>query len=195
MANSDSTSADEFQLLIQSFVSFFLGVPAILTNVLLLVTIYRDPNRNTLWRKPVTLLVVNLSVCDLLSGAVPGCVSFVYGIYRLHRGNLPAVQIMIIVCAIVANIVASCTISAMSFERWFTVYFPFQYKSRWMRRKVKAFIAVIWVYSLLFQSLYPMGVSKPAFVLLYCHLHVSVPIIILPAVYWRTYRVLHLHNN
>lgn len=196
MASSDSHSARDFQLLTQSVVSFFLASTAVLSNVLLLVTIYRDPrNRNQLCRKPVTLLVVNLSVCGLLSGIVPGYVSFVHGIYSIHQGKILGVQLTIIAVAILTNIVASCTISAMCFSFWFGVSSPFQYKTRLTKAKIKVFIAVIWIYSLLFLSLYGMGVSKPVFVLLYCHLHVSLPLIILPLVYWKTYRALRLHGN
>ena len=40
-----------------------------------------------------------------------------------------------------------------------------------------------------------MGVAPFLFTLLYCHLHVSVPLIILPVLYWKTFRALRLHNN
>ena len=40
-----------------------------------------------------------------------------------------------------------------------------------------------------------MGVARSLFVLLYCHLHMSVPLIILPVVYWKTFRALRLHND
>ena len=56
-------------------------------------------------------------------------------------------------------------------------------------------MAFIWIYSLLFACLPLMGVATSTFVLLYCHLHVSVPLIILPMVYWKTFRALRLHNN
>lgn len=192
MASPDS----DLQLLTQSVISFILASPAVLSNIFLLVSIYRDPrNRNQLWRKPVSLLVVNLSVCDLLSGTVPGYVSFFHGIYTIHHGKILAVQLTIIAVAILTNIVASCTISAMCFDCWFGVSYPFQYKTRLTKSKIKVFVAVIWIYSLLFLSLYGMGVSTTVFVLLYCHLHVTLPLIILPSVYWKTYRALRLHSD
>ena len=40
-----------------------------------------------------------------------------------------------------------------------------------------------------------MGVARSLFVLLYCHLHMSVPLIIFPVVHWKTFRALRLHNN
>ena len=191
-------SSDSY-LLAQSIISFVLATPAVLSNVLLLVSIYhrRSPgNRNQLWLKPVTLLVVNLSVCDLLSAIVPGYVSCAYGIYRIHsRRQIWAVELPIIIVAVVTNIVSSCTISAMGFNCWLGVSSPFQHRVRLTKAKIKAFIAVVWLYSLLFVSLFGAGVSKTVFVLLYCHIHVSLPLIILPVVYCKTYAALRLQSN
>lgn len=191
-------SSDSY-LLTQSVISFVLATPAVLSNVLLLVSIYRrraPGNRNQLWLKPVTLLVVNLSMCDLMSAIVPGYVSCVYGFYRVHRpGKIRGVELAIIIVAVVTNIVSSCTISAMSFNCWLGVACPFQHRTRLTKGKIKVFIAVVWLYSLLFVSLYGTGVSKNVFVLLYCHIHVSLPLIILPLVYWKTYAALRLHSN
>lgn len=193
MANSDS------YLLAQSVISFLLATPAVLSNVLLLVSIYhrRSPiNRNQLSLKPVTLLVVNLSACDLLSAIVPGYISCAYGLYRVHsRRKIWGIELAIIIVAVVTNIVSSCTISAMSFNCWLGVSYPFQHKARLSKAKIKKFIAVVWLYSLVFVSLFGTGVSKTVFVLLYCHIHVSLPLIILPVVYCRTYAVLRLKSN
>ena len=97
--------------------------------------------------------------------------------------------------AVVTNIVSSCTITAMSLDRLFAVSSPHQYTLSVTKAKIKVFIAVVWIYSLLFSSLGWMGVSVTVFVVLYCHIHVSVPLVILPVVYWKTYRALRLHNN
>ena len=192
-------SSDSY-LLAQAVISFLLATPAVLSNVLLLVSIYhrRSPgNRNQLSLKPVDLLVVNLSVCDLLSAIVPGYVSCAYGFYRIHTGRneILAVELLVIAVAVITNIVSSCTISAMSFNCWLGVSHPFQHRARMTKTKIKAFIALVWFYSLLFVSLYGTGVSKAVFVLLYCHIHVSLPLIILPVVYYKTYAALRLQGN
>lgn len=191
-------SSDSY-LLTQSVISFLLATPAVLSNVLLLVSIYRrrsPGNRNQLSLKPVDLLVVNLSVCDLLSAIVPGYVSCAYGFYRIHtRSQILAVQLLVIIVAVITNIVSSCTISAMSFNCWLGVSSPFQHRARITKRKIKVFIAVVWFYSSLFVSLYGTGVSKAVFVLLYCHIHVSLPLIILPVIYCKTYAALRSQGN
>ena len=191
-------SSDSY-LLTQSVISFILATPAVLSNVLLLVSIYRRRsarNRNQLWLKPVDLLVVNLSLCDLLSAIVPGYVSCAYGFYRIHtRRQIFAVQLLVIIVAVITNIVSSCTISAMSFNCWLGVSSPFQHRVRLTKAKIKVFIAVVWFYSLLFVSLYGTGVSIAVFVLLYCHIHVSLPLIILPVIYCKTYAALRSQGN
>ena len=191
-------SSDSY-LLTQSVISFVLATPAILSNVLLLVSIYRrrsPGNRNQLSLKPVTLLVVNLSVCDLLSAIVPGYISCAYGFYRMHtQSEIRVIRVLIIIAAVVTNIVSSCTISAMSFNCLFGVSSPFQHRARLTKTKIKAFISVVWVYSLLFVSLFGAGISKAVFILLYCHIHVSLPLIILPVVYCKTYAALRLQGN
>ena len=198
-ANSTSARDPSVHLyyLSQIIVTFMLASPAVLSNVILLITIYRDPDRNQLRGTPVTLLVVNLSVCDLLSGVFPGFTTLYYDIALFHgrtRESLARVRIVMTVVGVVTTIVSSCTIAAMALDRFFAVSSPLQYKARVTKGKVKVFIAVTWIYALLFSCL-AMVLSIPVFVFLYCHLNVTLPLIILPAVYWKTYRALRVHNN
>ena len=200
MSTSDSEleNSDSF-ILSQAIIAILVSTPAVVTNVLLLVTVFRDPSRNQpLLRSPVTLLVVNLAMCDLLTGAIPGYCSLYYNI-ALFTGQpkqeLIGLRTGFTVAAIVTNVVSSCTIAAMSFDRLFAVSSPHQYNARVTKAKIKVFIAVTWIYSLFSSSLSRMGLSVTMSIALYCHLHVSVPLVILPVVYWKTYRALRLHND
>ena len=177
--------------------SVLIGTPTVLSNVVLLISIYRNPDRNQLNQSPATLLVVNLSMCDLLIGVVPGFGSLYYDIAlfkRRSREDLAGAKILLTFVAVFANIVSSCTIAAMALDRFFAVSCPLQYKARVTKAKFKVFLTVCWVYALLFSCL-SLSVSPTVFVLLYCHLHVSFPLIILPAVYWKTFSALRSHNN
>ena len=200
MSTSDSEleNSDSF-LVSQAILGILVSTPAVVANVLLLVTVFRDPNRDQpLWGSPVTLLVVNLAMCDLLSGAIPGYFSLYYDIAIITgqpKEELFGVRTGMIAAGVVTNIVSSCTMAAMSLDRLFAVSSPHQYTARVTKAKIKVFIAVVWIYSLFFTSLGWMGVSVTVVVVLYCHIHVSVPLVILPVVYWKTYRALRLHNN
>ena len=176
--------------------SVLIGTPTVLSNVVLLISIYRNPDRNQLNQSPATLLVVNLSMCDLLIGVVPGFGSLFYiALFnRKTTEDLAGARLFINFVAVFSSIVSSCTIAAMALDRFFAVSSPLQYKARVTKAKVKVFLVVCWVYALLFSCL-SLGVSPTVFVLLYCHLHVSLPLIILPVVYWKTYSALRSHNN
>ena len=199
MSNSKAASDDDHFFFSQTILSIMLATPAVLSNVLLLITISRSTNASQrIWQTPATLLVVNLGMCDLLAGLVPGYGSLYYDISILRgqrRANLVGIQRFLTISAVVTNIVSSGTITAMSFDRLFMVSSPLHYKVLVTKTKIKVAMAFIWIYSLLFACLPLMGVATSTFVLLYCHLHVSVPLIILPMVYWKTFRALRLHNN
>ena len=184
-------------LLSQIIVSVVIGAPTVFSNVVLLISIYRNPDRNQLNQLPATLLVVNLSVSDLLLGIGVTCGSLSYNI-ALFSGkkteDVEGLKIGISIVGILTSIVSSCNIALMSLDRFFAVSSPHQYRARVTKAKVKVFLAVCWVYTLLFSCL-GLVVSRTVIILLYCHLHVSLPLIILPVVYWKTYSALRSHNN
>ncbi|XP_078370400.1 melanocyte-stimulating hormone receptor-like [Oculina patagonica] len=186
------------------FIDFVIATPAILSNAVLLVTIYRDSRQQLklLWATPVTLLVTNLCVCDLLAGVLLGCGSLYYDFTVLaSRANeqllteIKRTVIMLTTTGITTFVVGSCTVMAMSFDRLIAIRSPLRYKTQVTKTKIKVFIASVWIYTLLFASLSRMGVPREIFILLYCHLHLSLPLIILAVVYWQTYRALCLHSN
>ena len=179
--NSTTSNSHPQSLLVsQIIMEVLLPTPTVFSNVILLITVCRSK----LWRKPDTLLVANLSVSDLLFGIIPG-----YGRLSYHinlflgqsRENLLGLDLTVNSSAVATNIVASCTIAAMAFDRLIAVSSPLQYKTRVTTRKIKKVIAVIWIYAVLFSSL-GLGVPLNVFLLLYCHLHVSLPLIVLPVV-------------
>ena len=180
-------------------IDFILGTSAFLSNAFLLITIFQDfRHHNQLWRTPVTLLVVNLSMCDLLTGIVPGYGSFYFDLTILLTRNTEQMlgfKLMITVFAIITNVVGSCTVVAMSFDRLIAVKSPLRYKTVITKKKFKIFIVSVWIYALFFASFSGIGVPNDVFILLYCHLHVSLPLIILAVVFWKTYHSLRLHNN
>lgn len=169
--------------------------------MLLLITIYQAPKRGLrIWQTPATLLVVNLSICDLVAGLVPGYGLVFYNVCVLRgqmQESLVGVQLLVFYAGIGTDIVSSGTLVALSFDRFFAVLSPLQYKAQLTKtkRRVKVVIALIWIYSLTFPSLPLMEVPISLFFILNCHLHISVPILVLPVVYWKTFRALRVHNN
>ena len=198
MSDPRSSKEDNF-FISQAILSIVFATSALLSNVFLMITVCRNTNLNQrIWQTHATYFVVNLSICDLLAGLVPGYGGLFYNISILRgqtRESLVGLQSLIVAAAVMTNIVSSCTIVLMSYDRWLAVSSPLHYKARVTKAKIKAAIASTWIYSLIFSSLPFLGVALSLFSLLYCHLHVSVPLIILPVLYWKTQRALRHHNN
>ena len=198
MSDPRSSKEDNF-FISQAILSIVFSTSALLSNVFLMITVCRNTNLNQrIWQTHATYFVVNLSICDLLAGLVPGYGGLFYNISILRgqtRESLVGLQSLIVAAAVMTNIVSSCTIVLMSYDRWLAVSSPLHYKARVTKAKIKAAIASTWIYSLIFSSLPFLGVALSLFSLLYCHLHVSVPLIILPVLYWKTLRALRHHNN
>ena len=198
MSDPRSSKEDNF-FISQAILSIVFATSALLSNVFLMITVCRNTNLNQrIWQTHATYFVVNLSICDLLAGLVPGYGGLFYNISILRgqtRESLVGLQSLIVAAAVMTNIVSSCTIVLMSYDRWLAVSSPLHYKARVTKAKIKAAIASTWIYSLIFSSLPFLGVALSLFSLLYCHLHVSVPLIILPVLYWKTLRALRHHNN
>ena len=200
MSSSGAISAQDFKnsnphlYLSLAFVDIFLALTAVISNAVLLVTVFQDPHRN-LWT-PVTSLVISLSVCDMLAGSLTGFSSAAVNIAIYSRSGSTTLGIILVVSvAVTTNVIESCTIVAMSFDRWFVVTSPLRYRASLTATKVKVLIVVIWVYAFLFASLSTMGVPLDIFTLLYCHLHVSLPILVLTVIYRQTYRALQAHSS
>ena len=198
MSDPRSSKEDNF-FISQAILSIVFATSALLSNVFLMITVCRNTNLNQrIWQTHATYFVVNLSICDLLAGLVPGYGGLFYNISILRgqtQESLVSLQSLIVAAAVMTNIVSSCTIVLMSYDRWLAVSSPLHYKARVTKAKIKAAIASTWIYSLIFSSLPFLGVALSLFSLLYCHLHVSVPLIILPVLYWKTLRALRHHNN
>ena len=198
MSDPRSSKEDNF-FISQAILSIVFSTSALLSNVFLMITVCRNTNLNQrIWQTHATYFVVNLSICDLLAGLVPGYGGLFYNISILRgqtRESLVGLRSLIVAAAVMTNIVSSCTIVLMSYDRWLAVSSPLHYKARVTKAKIKAALASTWIYSLIFSSLPFLGVALSLFSLLYCHLHVSVPLIILPVLYWKTQRALRHHNN
>ena len=186
-----------FYYLPQIILIFVVAISAVISNAVFLIAVFRNPVVYRVRDSPVSLLVVNLGVCDLLAAVVPGCGGIYYNISLLNRRtreDLYGARIVISTFGIVTCIVSICTISAMSVERFHAISSPLRHKACFNNLRVKVFLVFTWIYSILFACL-SLAVSYRVFVLLYCHVHVTLPLIILPVVYWKTYTALRFHNR
>ncbi|XP_068678862.1 D(2) dopamine receptor-like [Montipora foliosa] len=189
-----------FYYLPQIILIFVVAISAVISNAVFLIAVFRNPVVYRVRDSPVSLLVVNLGVCDLLAAVVPGCGGIYYNISLLNRRireDLYGARIVISTFGIVTCIVSICTISAMSVERFHAISSPLRHKPLTISLctlRVKVFLVFTWIYSILFACL-SLALSYRGFDPFYCHVHVTLPLIILPVVYWKTYTALRFHNR
>ena len=195
-AFESSPSQDGSYYISMAFGDFALAVSAVFSNAAFLVTVYRDPNR-CLRTAPATFLMINLSASDMVGGVVSGFCSGAFNIAEL-TGSVGTAKVtisVILLVAVLTIIVSSYTMVAMSLDRWFAVSSPFKHRAGVSGGKMKVFIAAIWTYAFLFTALFVVGVPRDIVTLLYCHLHLSLPIVVLAVIYWQTYRALRFHSS
>jgi len=167
-------------------------------NSMLLLTIYKDPHRSL--RSPSTKLVINMAVADFMAGSLSGYLLTAYDVTKLT--NKPSYQdLALSLFRIYANIgipsviVSCCTVIAMAFDRWFAVGSAINYRNIVTTKRVNVLVVLFWIYALMFTSLLLTGMPFIVFEMVFCHLHVSLPLLVLPVVYWKAFRALEAHTR
>lgn len=176
---------------------FSVAFTASVANSLLLVIIYKNPHRNL--RSPSTNLVINMAVADFLTGFLSGFLVTAYdGLLFMGRTakSLEKYLLVNIVIAVTSIMVGCCNVVAMACDRWLAVTAALNYRSIVTARRVNSLIGLFWIYAIGFVGLgFSRAIPKDVYELLYCHLHVSLPLIVLPLLYWKTFRALEAHSR
>ena len=170
---------------------FILAALIIVGNLFLLLTIYKDPQKSL--RSPSSLLIANLSVSDLLLGIVTVFLVAVRDVYRFEQSHMPFVVVIkaVIYTALTTTLfVSSYSIIAMSMTCYIAISKPMEYKSIITKRRIKIFIAVLWVISLVTCVLPVTSISEKTYTLIYLHTHASLPAILLTVIYVNVFRAL-----
>ena len=179
-------------------VDFLFATTAAAANLVLLLTIHKDPHRCL--RSPSTNFVVNMAVADFIAGFVSGCLLIAYdALIFINKPNYmdraSVFLIMFIYIAAVSVTVGCCNVVAMACDRWFAVSKALNYRNIVTAKRVNTLIVVFWIYGGLFTSLTTIGVPLNIYELIICHLHVSLPLVVLPVLYWKTFRALGAHTQ
>ena len=207
--NSSDPNYDFYLTIIQdkaywlslAVVGFILATVIIAGNSILLFTTYKDPQRTL--RTPPSFLITNLSASDLLLGLLNVFLVALRDVYRSRLEHMPNVFIFkaIMYTVLTSTIfVSGYSIIAMSLTCYVAINNPMKYKSIITKRRVKIFIAVLWVISLT-TCVFPVtNISEKTYTLIYLHTHASLPGILLTVIYVNVFRALtrrsrELQNN
>ena len=172
-------------------VGFILATVIIIGNSILLFTTYKDPSRTL--RTPPSFLITNLSASDLLLGLFNVFLVALRDVYRSRLVRMPYLFVFkaIMYTVLTSTIfVSSYSIIAMSLTCYVAINKPVQYKFIITKRRIKAFIAVLWVISLATCVLPVTNISEKTYTLIYLHTHASLPAILLTVIYASVFRAL-----
>ena len=182
-------------------IGFILALVIVVGNAFLLFTIYKDPRKCL--RTPPCLLIANLSASDLLQGLIS--VSFValrdgYRFEQVHMPNVMVFKAVIYTVLTTTLFVSSYSIIAMSLTCYVAINSPMDYKTMITKKRVKIFIAILWMISLTTCVLPVTNISERTYTLIYLHTHASLPAILLTVIYVNVFRALarrsrELQNN
>ena len=183
------------QLCLSSAVIMFtVASVTIIGNLLLLLTI--RGNHRRLFRTPSTFLIANLGVSDLLVGLLVGYLVVVRDTYRYMQREVPdVIRVLIEVFEGLTLFISGCTIIALSADRYIAVSDPMGYRSRVTKKRVKIFIILVWISSILLCPLPLTGLDKKIYSMVYLHTHATVPILLLTAICIKIFRALKLHRR
>lgn len=175
-------------------IMFTVASVTIIGNFLLLLTIRRNHRR--LFRTPSTFLIANLGVSDLLVGLLVGHLVVVRDTLRYMQQEVPdVIRVLMEVSEGLTLFISSCTIIALSVDRYIAVSDPMGYRSRVTKKRVKIFIILVWISSILLCPLPLTGLDKKIYSIVYLHTHATVPILLLTAICVKIFRALKLHRR
>lgn len=149
-----------FTAVISAFLTF-ITVPG---NLLVLVTVYKDPNKDL--RTPFCLYVVNLAIADLIVGCVVEPISVVFHLYEgIHAGATLENVAVIHMSYFISCTASVLSLAALTVDRFVAVEWPVKYRTRLSLLHAGIVSLFIWLVSLSFPFIYfRVGYMMYAFV-------------------------------
>lgn len=131
-----------------------LTLTAVTGNVLVLLAVIIDPNRNL--RSPFNFLVANLAAADLIVGciALPMSVEFYVREARSERLTLLPRDDARRVGYFISCTASLLSVAALTIDRFIAISYPLKYRAKLNSRRTTAISIVLWIMSIGFPFLY-----------------------------------------
>lgn len=145
-------------------ISAILIVVTVPGNLLVLITVYKDPNNDL--RTPFCLYVVNLAVSDLIVGCVVEPMSVVFHFHEGFRAGAALGDIAVIHMSYFISCTASVlSLAALTFDRFLAVEWPVKYRTKLNSIHARVVSLSIWLVSFTISFIYfQVGYIEYAFV-------------------------------
>ncbi|XP_031564786.1 adrenocorticotropic hormone receptor-like [Actinia tenebrosa] len=145
-----------------------------LGNLIVMYGLYKHPVGKL--RTPSLMLFLNLVVSDFLTGMVLGILFAADALLDVSGINDVVLDASVFVLGGLLVFASNTTITAILFDRLVAMVKPIRYKRTITTKTVKLLITGIWIASVLV-SLLPLVISKWTFLLIFSHIHISLPLI------------------
>ena len=180
--------------LVAGICGLLFGLAAVLTNSVLLFTLYKDPY-NYFRTRATAYFVGSLSLSDFLGGFL------VQPLYSACMFSIATGTEKQKLCAIslifshVSTKISILTVVALSLDRFLAVKLSWKYKSLITVPKVMVCNILIWLFCTIFEASHSMGESEEIFHTIDLHLQTTVPLTIMCALYTATYIEFRRHSR
>ncbi|XP_068713767.1 adenosine receptor A2b-like [Montipora foliosa] len=156
----------------------------VLSNVLLLIAIYKDPLKT--FRTPSAYFLVGLAFVDLITGLIPEpmTITCYYRFYNNHPDShfLKILEVAGTIAAITTN-TSFFIVLAFTFAQYAAVAFPFKFKRLITVRKTIACVVGLFLYAILFETSQLVGVPREVIAKIDLHLHSTFSLLLTMIIY------------
>lgn len=170
--NGNENSKSSNTALVIGITNLLVGVIAIVGNLLLCWTIYRDPFRRL--RTTASYLVVNLAIADLLTGLIT---EPFYAAFEISNFMEKETDILYVIGESTAYVFVNASILSilsLAWDRYIAVRYPLLHSQKIDRKRILTMIVLLWIYSILFSMLRFMGVPEDVFYWLDLHVNYTL---------------------
>ena len=181
----EGTSAEAVTI-VAATCSLLFGLVAVLTNGILLFTIYKDPY-NYFRARSTTYFIASLCISDFLGGLFVQPLYSVYMFNTAAKIQQPKLCDISLIFSHVTTKISILTVVALSLDRYLAVKLSWKYKTLITVRKVVACDILIWLFSVIFEASHSAVESEEIFHAIDLHLQTTVPLTIMLVLYTATY--------
>ncbi|XP_031551913.1 melanopsin-like [Actinia tenebrosa] len=175
--NGTTSELKGVNYLIYAIIQSLVAVLSVVTNGLLLVVLYKNPNKS--FRKPFSVLIIALVATDFLKGLLADSISaWINYQYAFGRSTwLVDDWNFYTVLDYALDNAATLLVILFAADRLVALVFSLYYRSSVTARKTSAAVAIVWVYSLAFSGVQFAGMEDTKYDLLDVFLHIVIPMI------------------